>query len=133
MISIKEAGTIGGETIREATIEDGDASLSILSYGCVTRDWRVPKPGRRIPVVLGFPDVETYPEHSRSFGIIAGRVANRTALGRFTLDGQTYQLPTNNGPNHLHGGIKGLGRRNWTLEADSAENTVLLTLSLIHI
>ena len=67
-------------------------------------------------VVLGYPDVEAYPEHSRAVGVITGRVANRTAQGRFTLDGTTYHLPINNGPNHLHGGLEGLGKSHWNME-----------------
>ncbi|MEM6467717.1 MAG: aldose epimerase family protein, partial [Pseudomonadota bacterium] len=75
---------------------------------------------RVVPVVLGFDRFEDYPVHSKSFGIIAGRVANRTAHGRFTLNGETYQLARNNGAHHLHGGDVGLGRRLWEMEADGA-------------
>lgn len=112
-------GTHNGRSVDEITLESAQARVSIMSYGCVIRDWRVPAGGRDVPCVLGFDSFAPYPEHSKSFGIIAGRVANRTAQGRFTLDGTTYQLPVNNGPNHLHGGPEGLGKRLWEMEADS--------------
>lgn len=123
---ISKFGTHNGQDVLRATLSDGDVSVNILNYGCVTQDWRVPLNGARVPVVLGFEAFEDYPAHSRSFAIIAGRVANRTKLGRFELDGVTYQLPTNNGPNHLHGGNLGLGRRLWTIEADG-DRAVRLT------
>ena len=107
-----------GQTVRRATLESGQARVSVLNYGAVTQDWRILRAGQARPVVLGFERFEDYPKHSRSFGIIAGRVANRTAKGQFTLDGQSYQLPTNNGPNHLHGGTFGLGRCIWEMDAE---------------
>jgi len=118
-------GKFDGRDVTRATLTDGDVAVSILNYGCITQDWRVPLGGTRVPVVLGFEQFEDYPEHSRSFGIIAGRVANRTALGRFELGGIAYQLPINNGPNHLHGGLRGLGRRLWTMEADGPRSVQL--------
>ena len=65
--------------------------------------------------------------HSPSFGIAAGRVANRIARGKFQLNGTDYQLPVNDGVNHLHAGLSGLGRRIWQLEADSKSNSIKLT------
>ena len=115
-----------GRTVDEIVLESADAAVAILNYGCVLRDWRVDGADRSLPVVLGFRDIADYVLHSRSHGIIAGRVANRTAGGRFTLDGKTYQLTQNEGPNHLHGGTVGLGKRMWEMEGDSAENAVVL-------
>lgn len=123
MVEIRAFGTLDGKTVHEAVLEDGPVRLSILSYGAVTRDWRVGE----VPVVLGFDDFDHYPAHSKSFGIIAGRVANRIAHGRFTLGGKDYQLATNDGSHHLHGGDVGLGRRIWDMEADQAANAVRLT------
>lgn len=112
---ITQFGTHEGREVREAVLEDGETRVSILNYGCVTRDWRV----RGVPCVLGFDRFDDYPLHSRSFGIIAGRVANRTAFGRFGMAGETYQLAVKEpGDHHLHGGVLGLGRRLWEMEAD---------------
>lgn len=127
MISISPFGTLDGKDVLRATLSDGDTRVCILNYGAVTQDWRVVVDGKPTPMVLGFDRFEDYPLHSKSFGIIAGRVANRTAFGRFTLDGQTYQLATNNGAHHLHGGDVGLGRRLWQMEADSAANSLRLS------
>lgn len=118
MTTIRTIGTYDGQDVREAVLESTGARVAILNYGCVIRDWRVEAQGRAVPCVLGFDSFDPYPEHSRSFGIIAGRVANRIAKGRFTLDGREYQLPVNNGENHLHGGPKGLGKRIWQMDAD---------------
>jgi aldose 1-epimerase len=126
MIATRVFGRHEGREVVEAVLESGPARVAILNYGCVVRDWRL---GGRLggaPMVLGFERFEDYPLHSRSFGIVAGRVANRIARGRFTLDGQEYRLATNNGANHLHGGAIGLGRRVWTLETDTAANAVRL-------
>ena len=62
------------------------------------------KENRLGDVVLGYETIDQYVAGRASFGAIIGRFANRIAKGRFTLDGREYQLPINNGPNHLHGG-----------------------------
>lgn len=115
-----------GRTVDEIVLESADAAVSILNYGCIVRDWRVQGPGHSLPVVLGFPRLEDYLHHARGHGMIAGRVANRTADGRFDLDGHSYQLTTNDGPHHLHGGTIGLGRRLWEMEGEDAANAVHL-------
>jgi len=76
---------------------------------------RVPDRRARVDdVVLGFDALPDYLARSRYFGAVVGRYGNRIAKGRFTLDGRTYELATNNGPNHLHGGIKGFDKVVWT-------------------
>lgn len=117
---IRKFGELDGRSVDEAVIEDGDQRISILSYGCITRDWTVGE----VPVVLGFDNFDAYLNHTRSHGIIAGRVANRTAKSRFQMDGQVYELVPNEGENHLHGGPVGLGKRLWDIEPDRANNAV---------
>lgn len=119
-------GRIDGASVEEVTLESAEAAVSILSYGCVVRDWRVDVAGRSLPVVLGFRSLEDYLGHSRSHGIVAGRVANRTAGAAFELDGRHYALTANHGRHHLHGGTMGLGRRVWTMEGDGAAEAVRL-------
>jgi aldose 1-epimerase len=116
-----------GRAVEEVVLESSDAAVSILSFGCVTRDWRVDGPQGSLPMVLGFPRLEDYLHHSRSHGAIVGRVANRTAGAAFALDGETFHLTANEPPNHLHGGATGLGRRIWDMETDTAANTLYLS------
>ncbi|HVL21401.1 MAG TPA: aldose epimerase family protein [Amaricoccus sp.] len=116
-----------GRAVEEIVLESAGAAVSILSLGCIVRDWRIDGPSGSLPVVLGFPRLEDYLHHARSHGATVGRVANRTAGASFTLDGKTYALTPNEGANHLHGGTPGLGGRIWAMEGDSASGTVELT------
>ena len=91
------------------------------------RDWRVDGPRGSLPMVLGFPRFEDYLQHSRSHGAIVGR--DRQPHRGFRASpstAETYALTANEGPNHLHGGAIGLGKRIWEMEADSAAGTVHL-------
>jgi aldose 1-epimerase len=92
--------------------------IRAITYGCIIASIRVPdRTGRFDDIVLGQDTMEGYLTRSRFFGAVVGRYANRIAKGRFTLDGKTYQLATNNGPNHLHGGIRGFDKVVWAAEA----------------
>ena len=71
------------------------------------------KDGRMADITLGFDTPAEYPEKSPCFGCIPGRFANRIAKGKFTLDGVDYQLATNDGENHLHGGNVGFDKVIW--------------------
>jgi aldose 1-epimerase len=86
----------------------------IINYGGIVVSLYVP--GRNSPpqdIVLGFPAFEGYLTNMPYFGCITGRYANRIAQGRFTLHGREYQLARNNGPNHLHGGLRGFDKALW--------------------
>lgn len=121
-------GTFEGRDVEEVTLTSpAGVSIAILTWGALVRDWRVPVGDQMRPVVLGFDSFDPYPAHSPYFGAIAGRIANRTARGQFTLDGTAYTLPLNEGRNHLHGGPRGIGRQNWTI-AEYDGSSVRLTL-----
>jgi aldose 1-epimerase len=86
----------------------------ITNYGATLTELDTPdRDGKFDDVVLGFDTLAGYLRKEPYFGAIVGRVGNRIAKGRFTLDGKTYQLATNDGPNHLHGGIKGFDKVVW--------------------
>lgn len=86
--------------------------------------------GERADVVLGFDDVSGYESDANQyFGSTVGRVANRVAGGRFTLEGRTYQLATNNDPNHLHGGDRGYSHRMWRAEPHPSLASVTFRLT----
>jgi len=80
-------------------------------------------------VTLGFNNLDDYVSKSPYFGCITGRYANRIAKGRFTLDGVTYQLPLNNGPNSLHGGTVGFDKHIWAATPFQTLGNVGLKLS----
>jgi aldose 1-epimerase len=86
----------------------------VADYGTIITELHVPdRSGRNGDIVLGFDALEKYVKGHPYFGCTVGRVANRIAKGRFTLDGKTYTLAVNNGPNHLHGGLKGFDKVVW--------------------
>jgi aldose 1-epimerase len=90
----------------------------ITSYGTIITELHVPdRHGKFGDVVLGFDRLDSYLQGHPHFGCTTGRVANRIAGGRFTLDGRTFTLAVNNGPNHLHGGLKGFDKVLWRAEA----------------
>jgi len=87
---------------------------TICNYGGTVVSLLVPdRKGNFGDVVLGYTNLDGYVNKSPYFGCLIGRYGNRIANGRFTLDGVTYQLATNDGPNHLHGGIKGFDKVVW--------------------
>jgi aldose 1-epimerase len=89
----------------------------IITYGATLARLSVPdRKGKLADIVLGCNSLEEYLQQTNYFGCIVGRVGNRIAAGKFTLDGKDYTLATNNGPNHLHGGIKGFDKRVWNAE-----------------
>jgi aldose 1-epimerase len=128
-MDIKEVGRFGPEAVHEIVLRNpGGAKAHILTWGAVIRDFLLPMPGGLRSVVLGFDGFEPYPIHSRNFGAIIGRFANRIEDGRFSLDGNTYQLTRNDGGvHHLHGGAGAFGKRVWSL-LDASMNHVTLSL-----
>jgi aldose 1-epimerase len=96
-----------------------------MTYGGIIISLRVPdRAGRLEDVVLGYDSLDGYLRSSPFFGAIVGRYGNRIARGQFTLDGKTYRLATNNGPNHLHGGVKGFDKVVWGAEPFQRGDTV---------
>ncbi len=102
--------------------------IRAISYGGIITSLRVPdRNGRFDDVVLGFDRLEDYLEDHPFFGAIIGRYGNRIARGQFTLNGTTYKLATNNGPNHLHGGNKGFDKVLWKAAPVDGKNAVTFT------
>ena len=92
-------------------------SLRVTSYGGIIMSLLAPdRDGRLDDVVLGHDDIAGYARSHAYFGALIGRVGNRIAKGRFTLDGTTHLLATNNGANHLHGGVRGFDKVTWEAE-----------------
>jgi len=106
--------------------------MRTISYGAIIVSLRVPdRSGQLGDVVLGFDTFDEYvTKKPPYFGAIVGRYGNRIAKGRFTLDGKTYQLATNNGPNHLHGGVKGFDKLVWHGEPFERDGNVGVVYSV---
>jgi aldose 1-epimerase len=127
----EDMGTLTDGTPVERHLLGNDViEVAVLSYGGIVQSLRAPdRDGTRADVVLGFDDVRRYEEASPYFGALVGRYANRIAEGRFTLDGLTYELPVNNGPNTLHGGPEGFDRRLWQVEELPGGDALRLSLT----
>ena len=95
--------------------------MSVMNYGGVIFSMLVPdKNGVVEDVTLGYDSLTDYENNRHFFGALIGRYGNRIAKGKFALDGKEYSLATNNGANHLHGGIAGFDRVVWSIEVISS-------------
>jgi aldose 1-epimerase len=125
--------TAGGRQVDRYTLTNTTGmQMKVLTYGGVIQKLRVPdRLGHLRNVVLGLPGLADYEADSDPYlGALIGRYANRIARGQFTLDGKTYQLPTNNGPNSLHGGDVGFDDRVWRVRPTHRGGGVGLVLRL---
>ncbi len=113
-----------GTPIEQYTLtNESGVTLKVITYGAIITELRVPdRSGAFGDIVLGFDKLEPYETKSPYFGAAIGRVGNRIARGRFTLDGKTYSLAINNAPNHLHGGLRGFDKVVWKAEAAKGPN-----------
>ena len=89
-------------------------TAEIMTYGAIVVSLEAPdKDGNMDDIVLGYDNLQDYLKETPYFGAIVGRYGNRIGKGKFTLDGVTYTLATNDGANHLHGGVKGFDKVVW--------------------
>lgn len=114
-----------GEEVREVTLDNGVLAAKVITFGGALRALTVPGKAGPVDVVLGYDSLAQYETEGGYLGATVGRFANRIAKGTFTLNGQTYTLALNDGPNHLHGGTRGWSHRVWTVEEANAEKAVL--------
>jgi aldose 1-epimerase len=130
-ISSEPFGTVDGQPVELYTLTNSRGmTVKIMTYGGIIQSIEVPdRKGRVANVTLGFDNLDDYVTSSPYFGSITGRYANRIAEGKFTLDGVQYQLATNNGPNHLHGGVKGFDKRVWDATEVVDKKSVALVLT----
>lgn len=110
-------GTYEGKPVTLYTLKNKRGMVAkIMDYGATVVSLTAPdRKGKYEEVTLGFDTFDPYPTKSPYFGAIVGRVGNRIANGKFTLDGKEYTLAVNNGPNSLHGGLKGFDKRIWSV------------------
>lgn len=118
-VQVSEYGLMpNGDAVMQFTLKNANGLLAkIINYGTIITELHVPdRDGGLADVVLGFDALESYLEANPYFGCTVGRVANRIRHGKFTLEGKTWTLAVNNGPNHLHGGVKGFDKVLWKAE-----------------
>ena len=123
-----------GASVEEFTLTNAHGiEVRAITYGAIITVIRTPdRFGKLADIVFGFDSLQGYLAQSPYFGAIVGRFANRIARGEFSLDGVTYHLATNNGPNSLHGGLRGFDKVLWTAEpvqSDSGAGVVFHYLS----
>lgn len=125
-------GVIDGASVELFTLtNEAGLKVTITNYGgIVVGIFTSDRDGQVADIALGRPDLAGYLASHPYFGAITGRVAGRLTRGKFTLDGVHYQLALNNGPNHIHGGLKAFDKMVWApavVEVDGRE-----TLRLTH-
>jgi len=137
-ISKSAFGSVGGTAVDRYTLANRSMSVSIITYGGIIQElWAPDRRGRVANITLGFKDLAGYtvgrgdPPVSNPpyFGAIIGRYGNRIGGAKFTLDGTTYTLDANNGPNSLHGGAKGFDKYVWAAEPFKRRRAVGLRLT----
>jgi aldose 1-epimerase len=104
----------------------------IITYGATLTTVEMPDRQGNVDVITLYLDsLEDYLAGHPFFGSIAGRYANRIAGGKFTLDGNEYTLATNDGENHLHGGVRGFDKAVWKAKPDEGDGFVAVTFTLV--
>ena len=121
-----ESGSLGkmifgktpdGTPVELYVLKNGQITVKVMTYGAIITEIDTPdRNGKEADIVLGFDNLEGYLGKHPYFGATVGRVANRIAKGKFTLNGQEYSLAVNDGPNTLHGGLKGFDKVIWKAE-----------------
>ncbi|MBO9669136.1 MAG: galactose mutarotase [Sphingobium sp.] len=137
---------LAGEARRETfgTLPDGRAveavvltngkgmRVRVLAWGATLQALDVPGRKGTADVVLGYDGMDGYLKASNYFGASVGRYANRIAKAHFTLDGKAYQLSNNDGPNALHGGVKGFDKQLWQIgEVHAGAKTASVSFTLL--
>ncbi len=120
LVSTKLFGMLpNGTPVTLYTVQNGELAASFVDYGArLVSLWVPDRAGRIGNVVLGYETLDAYLRDQGYLGAVVGRVANRLAKGRFSLDGREYQVPLNDGPNALHGGVEGFDKKVWSARLD---------------
>jgi aldose 1-epimerase len=120
--------TSDGTAVDIYTLKTQGIEAQVMTYGARVVSLKTPdRDGKMANVVLGYSALDGYLADKSYLGAIVGRYGNRIGLGKFTIDGHQYQVPTNDGPNSLHGGTVGFDKRVWTAHevADGVELTLV--------
>lgn len=122
----------GREVFRYTLVNSKGMEVDVITYGgIITRLTAPDRNGDYEDVVLGFDTLQDYLNENPYFGALIGRYGNRIAKGRFGLNGKTYTLATNNGQNHLHGGVMGFDKVLWDARPAKDDKSVSLVLTYV--
>lgn len=133
-IEVAPFGTLpDGTAIQQYTLTNARGmSMKVINYGGIITHLMAPDRGNTFEdVVLGYDSLAGYLKSSPYFGALIGRYGNRIANAKFALDGKTYSLNQNNGPNNLHGGPKGFDQRVWTINELPVDNGTAIKLAYL--
>jgi aldose 1-epimerase len=121
--------TTDGKAVELYTLVNNGIKVRLMTYGAIIVSVEAPdKNGHDGDITLGFDTLAGYLGKSPYFGAVVGRYGNRIANGKFTLAGKEYTLARNNGPNALHGGLKGFDKVVWQAEPFQKSTEVGVTL-----
>ena len=125
--------TPDGQSVEMYTLTNNKGMVAkVITYGAILTELDTPdRNGKKADVVLGFDNLKDYMERSPFFGATAGRYANRIAKGKFSLEGKDYTLAVNNGPNSLHGGLKGFDKKIWKAEPKETPDGPSVTMTYV--
>ena len=136
-IIVTALGNYQGHQISQYTLSNtAGLKVNIMNYGATITSIITPtQDGQTKNIACGFDSLEgyfskDYLQNAPYFGCTVGRYASRIKDGKFTIDGQDYNLAVNNGPNHLHGGLVGFDKKVWTAEIldDGESHTLKMSL-----
>lgn len=132
--TISAFGSLSDATpVEKVTLKNSNnIEVEVISYGgIITRIVTPDAKGQPGNIVYGMETIEEYEKGNPYFGALIGRYGNRIKDGKFTLNGTEYQLATNDGDNHLHGGVQGFDKKVWKMEPFATANSAGVTLTLV--
>jgi len=122
-----------GRAVPQVTLSNGKGvSATVIAYGAALQSLVMPdRAGKRADVALSYRTIGEFVANPQYFGATVGRFANRIKAGRFAIDGKTYQVPTNDGPNSLHGGKQGFDKVLWQVVSTRSGPIASVTLRYV--
>ena len=125
--------TLEGQAVDLYTLTNKEGmEVAITNFGGIVVSVKVrDRSGKVADVVLGYDSLDGYVKDKSYFGALIGRYGNRIAKGKFSIDGVTYTLAQNNGPNSLHGGTKGFNKMAWSAKEVSSKDGAALQLNYL--
>lgn len=129
-ITREHYGNLENTSIDLYTLFNGAIEMKVITYGGIVTSLKIPdKNGVLEDIVLGFNSLKQYIDENPYFGSIIGRFGNRIGNARFTLDDKEYSLAKNDGPNSIHGGLKGFDKVIWRARPEETSDKASLIMT----